>query len=470
MLATGAASASVPQSNWVKVGWRKLLKELSSLPRAIAIMFAITGLSGLGTIIPQNKAYDYYIDNYPDGPNKVLGFLTYDWILTLQLDHIYSAWYFYGMIAILAASLAACTYTRQLPAVKVAQNWKFYQQPSSILKMPNAEVLPRAQLRDLAALLQQKDYQVFVKDAGLYAFKGLAGRLGPIGVHAALLLVLAGTAYSGFGGFKGSVMCPEGQDFRIGDFMTPTSVLSRLPSAARSTIHVNKFDIDYRPDGSVAQFNSDLSLMSELGEEKMRKTIRVNDPFRYGGVTMYQTDWSLASVTIRLLNPASGATSSAPDVLTLPMASLEGRPGVSGRIWASFLPLQAPSEDDQIPKGVSILARDLQTVVLYDSDGKFVGVRRPGSNKPIEVGGLQLVVEDVVGSTGLEIKNDPGVPLVYAGFGALMITTLISYLSHSQVWALQEGEDVYVAGKTNRAVLMFEKELGEVLDQVPEGS
>lgn len=28
---------------------------------------------------------------------------------------------------------------------------------------------------------------------------------------------------------------------------------------------------------------------------------------------------------------------------------------------------------------------------------------------------------------------DPGVPIVYAGFGALMLTTCISFLSHSQV-------------------------------------
>jgi len=35
------------------------------------------------------QSYDYYIDAYPDGPNKVLNFLTYDLLLTLQLDHIY---------------------------------------------------------------------------------------------------------------------------------------------------------------------------------------------------------------------------------------------------------------------------------------------------------------------------------------------------------------------------------------------
>lgn len=37
--------------------------------------------------------------------------------------------------------------------------------------------------------------QVFLQDGQLYAFKGLAGRLGPIGVHVALLMCLFGTAY-----------------------------------------------------------------------------------------------------------------------------------------------------------------------------------------------------------------------------------------------------------------------------------
>lgn len=49
-----------------------------------------------------------------------------------------------------------------------------------------------------------------------------------------------------------------------------------------------------------------------------------------------------------------------------------------------------------------------------------------------------------------------------------MITTLISYLSHSQVWAVQEGRYIYVAGRSNRAVVAFEKELDELLEMVPE--
>lgn len=50
----------------------------------------------------------------------------------------------------------------------------------------------------------------------------------------------------------------------------------------------------------------------------------------------------------------------------------------------------------------------------------------------------------------------------------LMVTTAISYLSHSQVWAFQEGKLLHVSGKTNRAKVSFQQELAGVVDMVPE--
>jgi len=494
-------------TNQLKVVWKRLLRDLSSLPRAISLMAAVFAFSALGTVIPQNKPYSYYIENYPIDGDKVLGFLSYDLLLNLEFDHIYTAWYFYVSLAWLAASLAACTWTRQWPAVKVAQRWRFQTSPSSVVKQAQergvAEVLPNARAADLGALLAQRGYQVFVQAGGLYAFKGLAGRIGPIGVHAALLLILGGTAYSGIGGFKGTVMIPEGQDFRVADSIRAVSPLAAPPTAANNIMRVNEFKIDYRPDGSVAQFYSDLSMLDTTSSssggdpspsgarELLRKTISVNDPFRYGGLTMYQTDWSLSSVRIKVAGVAgtnsaasssgssdaargadSGIATLVGETIELPFGSLEGRPGISGRLWGSYLPVAAmtlqEAEQGKAPRGVSILARDPQSVIFYDSRGQFVGVRRPGSGKPIEVEGVQLVAEQIIGATGLEIKSDPGVPWVYAGFGGLMVTTLVSYLSHSQVWALQEEGYLYVAGRSNRARIQFRDEMDQVLESVPE--
>ena len=70
----------------------------------------------------------------------------------------------------------------------------------------------------------------------------------------------------------------------------------------------------------------------------------------------------------------------------------------------------------------------------------------------------------------MELKSDPGVPLVYAGFGCICVTTVLSYLSHSQAWALQRGSNLIIGGKTNRALVGFQVELDEMIDELPETS
>ena len=450
---------------------KKTLKSLSSLPLAIGELLIIAGFSALGTVIEQNKSYSWYVENYPT-ENPTLGFLDFPVILDLGLDHIYTTWYFLGLLGLLGASLTACTVTRQWPVWKVAAKWKFLDRRATLLAMDEAESVPRARLDDFSDLLAERGYQVFIKGKKMYAFKGLIGRLAPIGVHAALLFTLGGAAYSGLGGLSGSVMVPDGSSFDIASGLSRGSLLSSMPSVAKSTVQVNDFTIDYLPNGQVSQFYSDLSVVDPKGKETSRKTISVNVPLRVGGVTMYQTDWALSSMQVTVETPSSPddaadgvSVGGKQQTYVLPMASLEGKAGFEGRIWGTFLPLDFEGDQN---RGISLVARDFQSVAVYDSKGAFVGVRRPESKKPIVVDGLKIVVGDVKGSTGLELKTDPGVPLVYAGFAGLMVTSFLSLLSHSQIWAIQEETGIVVGGKTNRAKEEFRTELDEVLNSVPE--
>lgn len=50
----------------------------------------------------------------------------------------------------------------------------------------------------------------------------------------------------------------------------------------------------------------------------------------------------------------------------------------------------------------------------------------------------------------------------------VQVTTLVSYLSHSQVWALQEGASLHVGSRTNRATFQFGRDMEAVLDDMPE--
>lgn len=62
--------------------------------------------------------------------------------------------------------------------------------------------------------------------------------------------------------------------------LTPNSPVGSLPKGAKQVLHVNGFDVEYRPDGSVQQFKSDLSVFDLDGNQKQQKTISVNQPIR----------------------------------------------------------------------------------------------------------------------------------------------------------------------------------------------
>jgi len=243
-------------------------------------------------------------------------------------------------------------------------------------------------------------------------------------------------------------MIPSGETFKV------TNVFDAGPWSAAQipkdwSVKVNRFWIDYTPAGAIDQFYSDLSVLNQTGEEVDRQTIHVNKPLRHNGVTMYQADWGVAAVQVHLNNSPT---------LQLPMELLDT--GGKGKIWGTLIPTKP-----DLTEGVYLLAKDLQgTLLVYDLQGKLISTVREG--RSIEVNGVNLSIEKVIGSTGLQIKADPGIPAVYLGFGLVMLGVMMSYVSHSQVWALQTDKGFFVGGRTNRAQVTFEREIIEILDQL----
>ncbi|KAI3957520.1 hypothetical protein MKX01_001879 [Papaver californicum] len=450
-----SSSVRNPVFKYLKRVPRKVLSILSNLPLAIGEMFTIAALMALGTAIDQGEAPEYYFKQYPED-NPVLGIFTWRWVLGLGFDHMFSSPIFLGMLVLLGASLMACTYTTQIPLVRVARRWGFMHSAEAIRKQEFTDNLPQASVRDLGVILMGAGYEVFLKGPTLYAFKGLAGRFAPIGVHIAMLLIMAGGTLSATGSFRGSVTVPQGLNFVMGDVLGANGFLSKPTPAFNTEVHVNKFIMEYYNSGEISQYRTDLSLFDLDGKEVMRKTISVNDPLRYEGITIYQTDWSISA--LQVLKNDEG-----PFNLAVARLKLNG----DKKLYGTFLPIGGNADAPDV-KGISMLARDLQSIILYDEEGKFVGVRRPNSKLPIDINGTKVEIVDAIGSTGLDLKTDPGVPIVYAGFGALMLTTCISYLSHSQIWALQDGTTVVIGGKSNRAKIEFPEEMNRLLDQVPE--
>ena len=426
---------------------RQLLPVLADLRLAIVLLLAIAFFSISGTVIEQGQSLAFYQANYPESP-ALFGFLTWKVLLTLGLDHVYRTWWFLSILILFGSSLTACTFTRQFPALKAARRWKFYDEPRQFEKLALSAELDKGSLDSLTQLLEKRRYKVFQEGDSLYARKGIIGKIGPIVVHASMLIILAGAIWGMLTGFIAQEMVPSGNTFQVKNIVDAGPfALQQVPKDW--SVRVNRFWIDYTPQGGINQFYSDLSVLDNQGQEVDKQTIYVNKPLRYRGVTFYQTDWGIAAVQVRLNKSP---------IFQIPMAQLDTNG--KGRIWGTWIPTKP-----DLTEGVSLLARDLQgTLLVYDAAGKLVSTVRPGM--ATGVNGITLKIVDVICSTGLQIKADPGIPLVYTGFGLLMLSVIMSYFSHSQIWALQKGDSFYVGGRTNRAQVAFEREVIEILDQL----
>ena len=430
--------------------FRRLVQIIANLRLAIVMLLAIALFSISGTVIEQGESLDFYQQNYPESP-ALFGFLTWKVILITGLDHVYTTWWFLSLLVLFGSSLTACTFTRQFPALKAARNWKFYDRPRQFQKLALSAELETGSIDTLIPLLEKRGYKTFTESDSLYARKGIIGRIGPILVHAAMLIILAGAIWGSLTGFFAQEMVPSGETFQIKNIFEAGPLAA--PQVPKDwSVRVNRFWIDYTNEGNIDQFYSDLSVIDKEGEELKRKTIYVNEPLRYDGVTLYQTNWGISALQVKLNNSP---------IFEIPMSPLDTQG--QGNLWGTWVPTKP-----DLSEGVSLLARDLQgTMFIYDAEGELVSVVRPGMT--VEVNGIKLKVIQLIGSTGLQIKADPGVPIVYAGFAFLMLGVIMSYVSHSQIWALQKGDRFYLGGKTNRAQVTFEREIVELLEQLELG-
>lgn len=418
--------------------FRRVLALLGDLRLAILLLLVIAIASIAGTVIEQGQSLSFYQANYPEDP-ALFGFLSWRVLLALGLDHVYRTPWYLTLLVLFGASLIACTLSRQVPALTTAQRWQYYQEPRQFTKLALSTTIPQGSLKDLATALTARGYRVWQTDNQLYARKGIVGRIGPIVVHASMILILLGGILGALTGFMAQELVPSGETFHL-QHIVQAGPLARVPQ--HWSVKVNRFWIDYTDAGDIDQFYSDLSVLDAEGQEVKRGTIHVNQPLKYGGVTLYQADWSIAAIRFRLNNSP---------VLQLPMAQLETEG--KGRLWGTWLPTKP-----DLSEGISLIARDLQgTVLIYSPKGEFLTSLRTGMST--EINGVTLTLVELVGSTGLQIKADPGIPLFYAGFAFLMAGVIMSYVSHSQVWGLQEKDVLYVGGRTNRAQLAFEQEL-----------
>jgi len=418
---------------------QRFFRSLADLRFAIAILLIIASFSIIGTVIEQDQSIETYKLNYPL-TNRVFGFLSWDIILRFGLDHVYKTWWFISFIIMFGVSLLTCTILQQLPALKISRRCQFFRTPQQFQRLKISTQLSHSNFHKLLAKIKETQYSVFHQKNIIYAYKGLIGRIAPIIVHFSMILILIGTIVGSVNGFKAQEIIPKTETFHIQNILSNGQV-TLIPKVST---RVNDFWITYTKQTTINQFYSDISILNTDGNEIDRKTIFVNSPARYRGVNYYQTDWNL--IGLRIENQDS-------KILQYPLVNFGN---VQNKIWITWIP-----ETLDFDAGIILLMDNLQGYCsVYNEFGEFLGNLE--LNEQI-TSTFPITLIDILSSTGLQIKTDPGIPLIYTGFFFLMLSTLISYITYSQIWIIQDNKKIFIGGTTTRATFDFEIEFFKLI-------
>jgi cytochrome c biogenesis protein len=421
----------------------RLIAWIADLRTAIGLLLLIAIGSGLGTAIPQLESAAFYHQRYDDAP--WLGLLRGDGVLGLQLDHVYSSGWFLALLAWLGLALLLCSWRRQWPALQASLRWIDYREPRQLSKLSLAETVPcndpEACLDQLELRLRQRGWQVQRQQGRLAGRRGVAGRVGPLLVHAGLVLLMVGSAWGALAGQ------------RLEQFLAPGRELELVDRRGNSQLSValDRFTIQRDPSGRPEQFTSQLRILPTASPGQPEPPaepaqISVNHPLRTRGITLYQADWALVAIDIQLGRSP---------VLQLPLQPL---PQLGEQIWGLILPTR-PDGSEPVLLSVSDESGPVQ---VFGPDGTALAQIEPGG-PAVEVRGLPIRVASILPASGILLKRDPGVPLVYTAFAVILLGGGLSLIATRQIWAVSEAGRLHVGGLCNRSLTGFATVLPQLL-------
>lgn len=211
--------------------------------------------------------------------------------------------------------------------------------------------------------------------------------------HLSILLIYSGVIYGGLAGFKTEVGIEKGESY--------------FEARGNFSVRLNDFNAKFDKQGRPLMFSSDLSVI-EGEKEVLRKTISVNHPLVYKGVKFYQSSYGLNG-TLEI-KKAGGK----PEIIPIYKGGCATY-SETGQMFhiAELIPdlnlLHGMGSDTFEPLNpfVQLSAHDDR----YSEEIGWVGL---GQAVPWQ--GYTLKLIGVKEYTGLSIRQDPGIPVVYLGF------------------------------------------------------
>jgi cytochrome c biogenesis protein len=331
--------------NWGSRTLRASVELLSSMRFSISLLTVICIASVIGTVLKQQEPLGNYVNQF--GPFWAQAFTL------VNLNTIYSAWWFLLILAFLVVSCSLCI-ARNAPKILADLNQVKENVREKSLKAfghraegPLAES-PEAAANRIGQTLVQSGWKVKLQhrpklegDGWMVAAKkGSANKLGYIAAHSAIVLVCVGglldgdlivraqmwlngkSTYTGGGliadvpqqhrlsasnpTFRANLLVAEGAQAGTAVLNQPGGVLLQdLPFS----IELKKFIVEYYSTGMPKLFASDIVIHDKETGEKIPARVEVNHPASHRGIEIYQSsfDDGGSSVTLKAIPMAAAS-------------------------------------------------------------------------------------------------------------------------------------------------------------------
>ncbi len=434
-----------------KKGFVDLIWDLfASIKLAVVLFFLIALSSIVGTVIEQGAEPEKNLVLLKRIFGESLAPSAYRALENLGFMDMYRSWWFVAFLALFSANLIICSLDR-LPRI-----WRLVREPVKPLNPLMVNSFPirkNIQLKGSPESVREKLVQALksmgfnaedsaMEDGGyqLYSQKGRYSRLGVYITHLSIIIIMLGVVIGIFFGFKGYLPIQEGYSSDIAYARDDTE--HKLGFAVRC----DDFDVEFYDMSDMPKvYRSRLTVIRD-GKEVLKKVVEVNSPLRYGGYTFYQSNYGMV-----------------PDAKGYFILKVRGGGGKAVTLN------RMPGESFVIP-GTDIVGtiRDFSPALAMDNSGKTftysdmmnnpaVYIEFSEGGKPKYAGWIlrrfpatwrlpdgnivELVDYWGVQYTGLQVRKDPGVWLVYLGSGIMTLGLYIAFfMSHRRIWLLVRRE------------------------------
>ena len=225
----------------------------------------------------------------------------------LQVDTLYSAWWFLGLAGFLVLSVSTCLVRngprlwRQLHAGSTTPN-------IALLRNWPATFEGVVSFHEVDNKLHKEGFKPQKRFANGESFwiKSKVGRWGYFLTHGAVVLLSLGAILTGVFGYRLTLHLVEGEAYDFAArWQTGEFVRQNLPFSLTN----NQTRVEHYFTGMPRQFRTDLTLASKQGAEK-NVLLEVNSPVDFEGHRIYQADYgdggSRVEIGLRPINQKAG--------------------------------------------------------------------------------------------------------------------------------------------------------------------